>query len=181
MEMRAMISAALVAAVLATPTGYAFAADNASGTVANPPASIAIKYGYLLRGPDVYFDTGSNGDLYDPKIPTMLRIILSSTDIGAEIKDCVNLSCATGALKNGIYIDYVDAKGTPPDLPYQMRLSEGNDNNSVEKVDALKLSSAAPDHLAGKLHIDFADIWKADADFDLRLFKTFKTQYQLSN
>ena len=183
MKARRRISNMLVATTLAAVTGCAFAADRASGTVAHPPTSVEIKYAYLVRGPDVYFDTGANGDLYDPKNPTMLRIILSNTDIGAEIKACVNLSCATDALKDGIYVDYANAKAAPQDLPYQIRLSQGDDNksSSVAKIDALSLSSTAPDHLAGKLHIDFADMWKADADFDLTLFMTFKTQYQLSN
>jgi hypothetical protein len=185
MKVYKVISINLVAMMLAAVASSAFAADKASGTVVDKidPASADIKYGYLLRGPDVYFDTGANGDLYDPKNPTMLRIILSSTDIGAQIRECVNLSCATEVLKDGVYFDYANGKGAPHDLPCEIRFSAGDDHkwNNVEKLGALTLSSNKPDHLAGKLHIDFGGYHEADVDFDLTLFKTFKTQYQLSN
>ena len=176
-----------VAALLMAATS-ACAADKVSGKVGYEPNSVAIKYGWLVQGPDINFDTGANGDLYDPKNPTMLRIILSATDIGDKIKACVNLSCATGALTDGMYIDVSDTKvkieGKPvDDRFYEIRLTAGDTKfNSGTKSGNLKLSTKKSDHLAGSLHmLEFADNVKVDVDFDLTLVKVFKTQYQLTN
>ncbi len=176
------------AALLLVATACTHAADRASGKVGYVPNSADIKYGWLVQGPDIYFDTGANGDLYDPKNPTMLRIILSATDIGDKIKACVNLSCATAALTDGMYIDVCETKvkiegKAVDDRFYEIRLTAGDTKfNSGTKSSNLKLTTKKPDHLAGSLHmLEFGDNVKVDADFDLTLAKVFKTQYQLTN
>lgn len=174
--------------ILLVASVSAQAADKAAGKVGYEPNSATIKYGWLVRGPDIYVDTGPKGDLYDPKNPTMLRIIFSATDIGDKIKECVNLSCAMEALTDGMYLDLSDQKlkiaGQPvDDIPYEIRLTAGDTKfNSGTKKGNLKLSTKTPDHLAGTLHmVEFADNVKVDVSFDLTVIKAFKTQYQLTN
>lgn len=152
-----------VSALLLSLSSTALAVDSASGTVAFKAASGAIKYAWMVRGPD---------EMDDSK--TTLRIYLSSADIGAKIKACKTLSCADMALEDGAMVDYSDARH----LAYAVRLNgERVQYSGGTDGDAFKLSTNTPDHLAGKLHIDDAAVGgaKVDADFDLMLANTFKT------
>ena len=92
---------------LATST-LALAGDSASGTITFKTGKCAIKYGWLVRGPDEV-DPGK----------TVLRIYLSSVDMGAKIKACKTLSCADNSLTDGAMVDFSDARH----LAYAVRLN----------------------------------------------------------
>ena len=160
MTMRKILATALLGCALA---GTAMAAGPASGTVAFKTWSSPVKYAWMVRSPD---------EMDDSK--TILRIYLSSADIGAQIKACKTLSCADHALSDGAMVDYSDARH----LAYAVRLNgERAQYSGGTDGDAFTLSTNKPDHLAGKLHIDdsAAGGAKVDADFDLALTNTFKT------
>lgn len=139
----------------------ALAADGASGTISFHGHAGAIKHAWMVRGPDE-MDAGK----------TVLRIYLSSADIGAKIKACKTLSCADAALEDGAMIDYGDASH----LAYAVRLEgERVQYSGATDRDAFTLSTTRPDHLAGKLHIDdsAAGGAKIDAQWDVALANTF--------
>jgi hypothetical protein len=147
------------ASVLAT----ASAADRASGSIAFGKHAATIAHATLVRGPDEM----------DPS-RTILRLYLSSGDIGAKIKTCKTLSCADLALGDGASVDFGDA----PHLGYAVELNGGLAQYSGgTDRDAFKLTTNRPDRLAGKLHIDDAAAGgaKIDADFDAALANTFKS------
>ncbi|MEO5625094.1 MAG: hypothetical protein ABIQ70_03670 [Dokdonella sp.] len=150
-------------AVLLMGSIQAFAADKASGTVAFKTWSSTIKFAVLVRGPD---------EMDESK--TVLRIYLSSSDIGAKIKACKTLSCADAALTDGAMVDYGDARH----LAYAVRLNgERAQYSGGTDAGAFALTTSKSDHLAGKAHID--DIAsggaRVDTDFDLTLAVTYKT------
>lgn len=152
----------LTALALATSTAV-FAADKASGTVSFKAATGAVKYAWMVRGPDE-MDASK----------TVLRIYLSGADIGAKVKACKTLSCADQSLVDGAMVDYSDARH----LGYAVRLNgERVQYSGGTDGAAFALSTNTPDHLAGKLHIDDSAVGgaKVDADFDLGLANTFKT------
>ncbi len=135
--------------------------DSASGTISFKDAKGTVKYGFLVRGPDDF----------DPS-KTVLRLYLSSVDIGAKIKEAKTFSEADRELKDGAMVDFSDA----PPLSYAVRLNHtlvqltgGTD------LKAFTLTTNKPDHLAGKLHFDATATGgaKIDATFDLTLVKTF--------
>jgi opacity protein-like surface antigen len=145
---------------LATST-LALAADSASGTVSFQAAKGAVKYGFLVRGPDEM----------DPS-KTVLRLYLSSVDIGAKIKACKTFSDADSALEDGAMVDFGDARH----LGYAIRLNgERVQYSGGTNGEAFTLTTSKPDHLTGKVHIDDSTSGgaKVDATFDLTLVKTF--------
>ncbi|MDD5324615.1 MAG: hypothetical protein PHR71_04785 [Polaromonas sp.] len=149
------------ALLLAASAGYA--QDKASGTLNFKTWSGAVKFGWMVRSPDEMDASKS-----------ILRIYLSSADIGARIRACKTLSCADRALEDGAMVDFSDARH----LAYAVRLNgERVQYSGGTDGAAFKLSTNQPDHLAGKLHIDdsAAGGAKVDADFDLTLANTFKT------
>ena len=151
----------VVSAILLATSTLALAADSASGTVNFKTATSAVKHGWLVRGPDEM----------DPS-KTILRIYVSSVDIGAKIKACKTLSCADSALTDGAMVDFSDARH----LGYAVRLNgERVQYSGGTDGDAFTLTTSKPDHLAGKLHIDDAAVGgaKVDAVFDLSLVNTF--------
>ena len=144
-------------------SAVALAADSANGAVSLKTAKGTLKFGCLVRGPDEM----------DPS-KTILRIYLSSVDIGAKIKACKNPSSADRALEDGVMVDFSDARH----LGYALRLNGGRVQYSGSTSgDAFTLTTSKPDHLVGKLHIDdtAADGPKVDATFDLTLVNTFTT------
>ena len=150
-----------VSAILLSFATFAHAGDTAGGTVTLKSFKSAIKHGYLVRGPDEM----------DPD-KTVLRLYLSSADIGARIKDCKTLSCADSALTDGAMVDFSDARH----LGYAVRLNgERAQYSGGTDGAAFQLTKNQPDHLAGKLHIDDTktDGAKVDATFDLTLVKAF--------
>lgn len=152
---------ALLPVVLLAASSNALAADKAGGTVELKTWSSAIKYAALVLGPD---------EMDESK--TVLRIYLSSSDIGAKIKACKTLSCADGALTDGAMVDFGDARH----LAYAVRLNgERAQYSGGTDADAFTLSTNKADHLTGKVHIDDAASGgaKVDAEFDLTLANTF--------
>ncbi len=155
--------ALLLASMVFAASAGALAADQASGRVSFKSYSTAVKYGWLVRGPDEM----------DPN-KTVLRIYLSSVDIGAKIRACSTLSCADGALDDGAMIDFGDATH----LGYALRLNgELVQYSGDTNAQAYTLSTNRPDHLTGDLHVDDSAVGggKVDAEFDLTLTRTFKT------
>jgi hypothetical protein len=153
----------LLSSILLLASSAALAADKASGTVTLKTHSSAVKYGWLVRGPDE-MDASK----------TVLRIYLSSADIGAKIKACHTLSCADGALEDGAMVDFSDARH----LGYALRVNGGlSQYSGGTDAQAFTLSTNKPDLLAGKVHIDDAAVGggKVDAEFDLMLANTFKS------
>jgi hypothetical protein len=141
----------------------AFAADKVAGTVGLKSFSATIKHAYMVRSPDEM----------DPSA-SILRVYLSSADIGNAIKACKTLSCADAALTDGAMVDYSSA----PHLGYAVRLNGERAQYSGGTDDsAFTLTTNAPDHLAGKLHIDDSamDGARVDVEFDLGLTNTFKS------
>jgi len=125
--------------LLATAS-LAWAGDSASGTVNFKTGKSAVKYGCLVRGPD---------EMDPSKI--ILRIYLSSVDIGAKVKACKTMSCADNTLEDGVMVDFSDARH----LGYAVRLNgERLQYSGGTDGEAFKLATSEPDHLAGKLHID---------------------------
>jgi hypothetical protein len=153
----------LAALLCAGASTMALAADKASGTVAFKTYSSPVKYAWLVRGPDEMDESRS-----------VLRIYLSSADIGSAIKACKTLSCADAALTDGAMVDYSDSSH----LGYAVRVNgERAQYSGGTDGGAFALSASKPDHLAGKLHVDDSASGgaKVDADFDLTLVNTFKT------
>jgi hypothetical protein len=156
------IRTSLSGLLLVASTGVQ-AADRVSGKVALKSFSAAIKHAYMVRSPDE-MDPGAS----------ILRLYLSSADIGAAIKACKTLSCADAALTDGAMVDYSSASH----LGYAVRLNgEHAQYSGGTDGEAFSLTTNTPDHLAGKLHIDDSamDGAKVDADFDLGLTNTFKS------
>ncbi len=156
-------AARLLGAIAFSVSCSAVAGDHASGTVAFKTWSSPVKHAWMVRSPDEMDESKS-----------ILRIYLSSADIGAKIKGCKTLSCADSALEDGAMVDYSDARH----LAYAVRLNgERAQYSGGTDGDAFALTTNNPDHLAGKLHIDdsAAGGAKVDADFDLGLANTFKS------
>ena len=145
---------------LATST-LALAGDSASGTVSFQAAKGPVKFGFLVRGPDEM----------DPS-KTVLRLYLSSVNIGAKLKAAKTFSDADNALEDGAMVDFGDARH----LGYAIRLNgERVQYSGGTDGEAFKLTTNKPDHFAGKLQIDDSASGgaKVDTTFDLTLVKTF--------
>ena len=159
--MKSLRNILCVLAIWLGASTLALAGDSASGAISFKAAKGTVKYGFLVRGPDEM----------DPS-KTVLRLYLSSVDIGAKIKAAKTFSDADSALEDGAMVDFSDARH----LGYAVRLnhellqySGGTDGK------AFTLTTNKPDHLAGKVHIDDSASGgaKVDATFDLTLVKTF--------
>ncbi len=161
--MRAILTTLLLSSLVLAASSCALGAGYAKGNVSLDAHSSSIKYGWLVRGPDEM-----------NKGKTVLRMYLSSVDIGSEIDACHTLSCADSALKDGAMVDFGDATY----LGYALRLNgERLQYSGGTNAQAFTLSTSEPGHLAGKLHIDDAAVGggKVDAEFDLTLTSTFNT------
>ena len=151
----------VVSAISLAWSTFALAGDSAIGTVSFQAAKGSVKHGFLVRGPDEM----------DPS-KTVLRLYLSSGDIGAKIKAAKTFSEADNALEDGAMIDFSDARH----LAYAIRLNgERVQYSGGTDQDAFTLTTNKPDHVAGKVHIDDSASGgaKVDATFDLTLLKTF--------
>jgi hypothetical protein len=159
----AVLCAWLLSSIALALSTRVLAADQASGNVTFKGYTSAIKYGWLVRSPDEM----------DPS-RSILRIYLSSADIGAKIKACHTLLCADSALEDGVMIDFSDARH----LGYALRLNgELVQYSGGTNRQAFALSTNQANHLAGKVHIDDDAVGggKVDAQFDLTVTNTFKT------
>ena len=159
--MKSLRNILLASAICLSTSTMAVAGDSASGTITFKTGKCVVKHGWLVRGPDEM----------DPS-KTVLRIYLSSADIGAKIKACKTLSCADNSLTDGAMVDFSDARH----LAYAVRLNgERLQYSGGTNGEAFTLTTSEPNHLVGKLHIDdtAADGAKVDATFDLTLVNTF--------
>jgi hypothetical protein len=155
------ISACFAGSFLLLAAAASHAADHASGSIALGSTTGAIQHAVMVRGPDEM----------DAK-HSILRIYLSSSDIAARVRACKTLACADAALEDGAMVDYSEASH----LPYAVRLDhERKQYSGATDADAFTLTAKAPDHLAGKLHVDDGAMGgaKIDADFDLAVAATF--------
>ena len=156
-----LIRAACTIAIVLLASVEVRASEKATGSVAFKTWSGAIRYAALVRGPDEM----------DPA-RTVLRIYLSSADIGEKIKACKTLSCADKALDDGAMVDFSDSRH----LGYAVKLNGSRAQYSGgTDADAFALTTSKPDHLAGKVHIDDSGAGgaKVDAQFDLTVSSTF--------
>jgi hypothetical protein len=152
-----------VSAIWLATSAVAIAGDSASGTITFKDGKCTVKHGWLVRGPDEM----------DPS-RTVLRIYLSSADVGAKIKACKTLSCADNALTDGAMVDFSDARH----LAYAVRLNgERLQYSGGSDGEAFTLTTSEPNHLVGKLHIDDSASGgaKVDATFDLTVVNIFTT------
>ena len=159
--MKSLRNILVVSALSLATSTLALSGDSASGAISFKDAKGAVKYGFLVRGPDEM----------DPS-KTVLRLYLSSVDIGAKIKAGKTFSDADNALEDGAMVDFGDARH----LGYAIRLNgERVQYSGGTDAEAFKLTTNKPDHLAGKLQIDDSASGgaKVDATFDLTLVKTF--------
>jgi opacity protein-like surface antigen len=159
--MKSLRNLLFVSVIWIAASALALAGDSASGAVSFKDAKGTVKYGFLVRGPD---------DM-DPS-KTVLRLYLSSVDIGAKVKAAKTFSDADNALNDGAMVDFSDARH----LGYAVRLNhELVQYSGGTDGEAFKLTTNKPDHLAGKVHIDDTASGgaKMDATFDLTLVKTF--------
>jgi hypothetical protein len=136
-------------------------ADEATGTVNYKGRTATLKYAYLVKGPD---------EMDQETI--IRRVILSQTDIGADIQACTTLGCCTNNLTEGVTVD-LDAG---PRLNYWVVLNDQLVQYSgTKRPTALEASLDEPGRVAGTLNIDDteADGPKVEATFDAALLKEF--------
>ena len=137
-------------------------ADETKGTVSYKDKTATLKYAYLVKGPDSM----------DPEI-IIRQVILSQTDLSADIQACTTLSCCTNNLTEGLTIDF-DAG---PRLNYWVVLNNQMVQYSgTQTVEALDATRNEPGQIAGTLFIDATASGgpKVEATFDATLLKEFK-------
>ena len=159
--MKSLRNILVVSALWLASSTLALAGDSASGAISFKDAKGPVKYGFLVRGPDEM----------DPS-KTVLRLYLSSVDIGTKVKAAKTFSDADNALGDGAMVDFGDARH----LGYAIRLNgERVQYSGGTDGEAFKLTTNKPDHLAGNVQIDDSASGgaKVDATFDLTLVKTF--------
>jgi len=153
----------LILAVLLLPLEAT--ADEANGTVNFKGKTATLKYAYLVRGPDSM----------DPE--TIIRqVILSQTDLSADIQACTTLSCCTNNLTEGVSFD-LDAG---PRLNYWVALNDQMIQHSGTKpMEVLAATSNESGHLAGTLSIDDSAGGGpvVEVVFDAKLLKEFDSNY----
>ena len=157
---------AVAAIALAVASGADAADGSANGTLAykskGGPITIALKYVWLVKGPDAV----------DPKL-IIRHLIFSATDIGAKVAACKTMSCTDADLGSGMTVDL----GSGPRLNYWVSLNDQRVQYSGAVMpDALKLATDTPGRLAGKLTIDdsAAGGAKVDVEFDAPLLQELK-------
>ena len=155
------------AALVLAASSIADAADgSADGTLTykskGAPITVALKYVWLVKGPDAM----------DPKV-TIGHLIFSATDIGAKVAACKTMSCTDADLGSGMTVDL----GSGPRLNYWVSLNDQRVQYSGTAMpDALKLATDTPGRLTGKLTIDdsAAGGAKVDVEFDAPLLRELK-------
>ena len=140
-------------------------ADEATGTVNYKGRTATLKYAYLVKGPD---------EMDQETI--IRRVILSQTDIAADIQACTTLGCCTNNLTEGITVD-LDAGSR---LNYWVVLNDQLVQYSgTEQTTALEATQDEPGRVAGTLNIDDteADGPKVEATFDAALLTEFEATH----
>ena len=151
----------LAVSVVAPPAGHG-AAGEAKGTLSHKGKVVTLTRAYLVTGPDAV----------DPK-RMVRRIILSAKDVGAKVRACETMGCATDGVMEGLVVDLDGG----PRLNYWMTLNDQLVQHSGTKPPAaLKASADEPKRLAGKLSFDDTAALgpKVDVEFDATLVKEFK-------
>ncbi len=150
----------LLVVLLALSSQSALAGE-AKGTLVTPKGTVALKYAYLVKGPDS-FD--------EKKI--IRRILLSASDLSAKLQACAAMSCSDGEVTEGMTVDLVGGER----FNYWMVMSGGMVQHSgTKEMTALKISADDAKHLAAKLSFDDSAMGgpKVDVDFDATFVKEF--------
>ncbi|MBM3522663.1 MAG: hypothetical protein FJX57_06875 [Alphaproteobacteria bacterium] len=151
---------ALAVALAAGSTAPAEAGD-AKGTLSHRGAPIAVRYAYLVKGPDAI----------DPKM-IVRKLILSATDLEAKIRACTTMSCADSDLNDGMTVDF-DAG---PRLNYWVVRNKQMIQHSGTAAPAVYTAARnEAGHLSGKLVFDSSGSGgpKVELEFDAALLKEF--------
>jgi hypothetical protein len=112
-EPRAVV---LVAALIC---GIAFAtaaagADTVSGTLKYKDKRTALKYAWLVTGPN---------DLDNDK--TVRRLVLSESDIGPQLQACQTFACTNAEVNEGMTVDFIGGPRVLGEFPLKRRSASG--------------------------------------------------------
>lgn len=135
--------------------------NKATGKVVYKGATLAIRYAYLVRGPDAV----------DPK-KVIRRLVLSPTDIAEKIQSCSKMSCSDGDLREGMTVDF----DSGPRLNYWVVMNDQRVQYSgTARPETFTARADAAGKLAGRLSVDDSTAGGAvvDVDFDATLVKEF--------
>jgi hypothetical protein len=136
-------------------------AGETKGTLTHPKGTVALKYSYLVKGPDAV-DTNK----------IIRRVVFSGSDLGAKLQSCAAMNCVDGAVTEGMIVDL----DVGPRLNYWMAINGARVQYSgTLEPSALKATATDPKRLAGKLVFDDAGSGgpKVEVDFDDSLLKEF--------
>jgi hypothetical protein len=154
---------ALVAAAAFFPA--AAAADSASGTISYQskagPIAVNVANVYMVKGPDAV--SGK----------TIRQLIFTSTDVGAKLRACASMMCASGNVTEGMTVDF----DVSPRLNYWV-VGNGQKvqySGTAKPDETLKLTADTAEHLAGTLTIDDGAMGgaKVNVKFDATIVKQF--------
>ena len=140
-------------------------AEEASGTVDFKGKTANLKYAYLVTGPDSM----------DPNA-RVRQIILSQTDLAADIQACTAMGCITNNLTEGMTVDLVAG----PRLFYWVVLNgQLIQHSGTEETTSLVTTHDEPGRVAGTLTIDDTGSGgpKVEAEFDVVLLKEFDSVF----
>jgi hypothetical protein len=158
----AALAAAFAVTILAAGAAVA-TGDDAKGSIVYRTNNVALKYAWLVKGPD---------SMQPGK--TIRKLVLSATDISAKLAACNSLSCADGAVTEGTTIDF----DVGPRLNYWLAVN----GQKVQYSGAAMPSALAGKvndggHLAGRLFIDDVSAGgpKIEAQFDVAVSKEYKS------
>ena len=138
------------------------AAEPATGTLKYKDKRTTLKYAWLVTGPS---------DVDPDKM--VRRLVLSASDIGAQLLACKTFSCTDGEVNEGMTVDFFAG----PRLRYWVAInSQTTQYSGTANSDVFAARGNDPQRLAGKLAIDDLGAGgpKVDAEFDVALLKEFK-------
>jgi hypothetical protein len=151
---------AAVAVSMTAVTLPATAADSAKGTLDYKGRSAALRYAWVVRGPDPA----------DGK--PIRRIVFSATDLGAKIAACKDMSCTDGSVNEGMTVDLIAG----PRFGYWVALNtQLVQYSGTEPVGSLQATADEPKRLAGKIKFDKSGAGgaKVDVEFDAPVVREF--------
>ena len=125
------------------------------------PVVVTVKHAYLFKGPDVV--SGK----------TIRRLVLSSEDAGAALRDCATMMCSDGGITDGMTVDF----DSGPRLNYWF-VANGQlvQYSGTADPASAKLKVDTPDRIAGTLNLDARSAAGplVEVEFDVRLIKEVK-------
>ncbi len=136
-------------------------AGETKGTLTHPKGTVALKFSYLIKGPDAV----------DPQ-KIIERLVLSGNDLSAKIQGCGTMSCVEGAVTEALIIDLISG----PRYNYWMAISGAKVQNSGTVVPSvIKTTTKDANRIAGKISFDTTTMGgpKVEAEFDTPLAKAF--------